>query len=199
MSFFEPPPPPPEPPPGPPTPEWFGPAENVLPGDFPLDLVLARTEEVALYVFGGRAYPTGWKFTFGIRVRTPRHHRADPMAAWHGHGPEVEEAVRIGYQLSDGRKATVFDRRAWLGEDAPPPDAVLRPGGGGGGSHSWEFGFWAWPLPPEGPLDLVVEWPAEGIPLTRTPFDSQPIREAAGRAQALWPPPEARGAWTRYA
>jgi hypothetical protein len=199
MSFFEPPPPPPEPPPSPPSPEWFGPAENVLPDSFPLDLVLARTDEVILYVFGGRAYPNGWKFTFGIRFRTPRHGRHDPMAAWHGHDPDATGAVRIGYQLSDGRKATVFDRRAWFGEDAPSPEAVLRPGGGGGGSHSWEFDFWAWPLPPAGALDLVVEWPAEGIPLTRTALDTGPIREAAGRAQELWPPAEPRGGWTRFA
>jgi hypothetical protein len=195
--FFEPTPPPPDPPVAPPLPEWAGPPDNVLPGAFPLEVVLARTDDVALYVYGGRAYRTGWEFSFGARLRLPRQSN-DVMAAWHGHG-DAEKAVRIGFELADGRKATVFDRRSWFDEDQRP-EAVLRPNGGGGGMQTWEFRFWAWPLPPPEKVDLVVEWPSEGIPLTRVPLDAQPILDAAARAQELWPPPEpTSGAWTRYA
>jgi hypothetical protein len=200
MSFFEPPPPPPAPPPAPPLPDWFGPRENVLPGVFPLELVLARTGELALYAHNGRAFPNGWEFTFGIRTREPRDgRRHDPFNAWH-RGDLDDDVVRVGFELPDGRKATVFDRPRWPEAGDAPPEAVLRQGGGGGGGSGWEFRFWAWPLPPEGTFELVVEWPKEGIPLTRTALDAAPIRAAASRAQELWPeaPPPA-GAWTRYA
>jgi hypothetical protein len=71
-------------------------------------------------------------------------------------------------------------------------------GGGGGGGSSWSFSFWAWPLPPEGPLAFVVEWPKQGIELTQTEIDSALIRDAAKRAQILWPdprPPVEPGGW----
>ncbi|HST15430.1 MAG TPA: hypothetical protein VLJ44_11335, partial [Gaiellaceae bacterium] len=85
MSFFEPPPPPPERPPGPPPPEWVAPPENVLPASFPLDLVLARTDELALLVHTGRAYQRGFEFTLALHMRTRRERLGDdPMAGWHG-------------------------------------------------------------------------------------------------------------------
>jgi len=43
-----------------------------------------------------------------------------------------------------------------------------------------------WPLPPPGRLALVCEWPAAGIPLTRTDIDAGAIHEAAQRAQVIF-------------
>ncbi|MGW0662813.1 hypothetical protein [Streptodolium elevatio] len=42
-------------------------------------------------------------------------------------------------------------------------------------------------LPPEGPVAVVVEWPAEHVPETRTELDGTAIREAAGDAVEVWP------------
>lgn len=188
MSFFEPP-PPPEPPEWrrSETPEWFGPPDNLLPGSFALERVLARTDQVALYVHGGRAYPTGIQFTLGVRLRVQRDRRRhDPMMAWHEASLE-DDVLRFGIAFPDGRKATVFDRRPMPGTDAPAPDAVLLGRGGGGGGTSWEHHFWAWPLPPAGPFAFVIEWPEMGIELTRVETDSEPMREAAARTIELWP------------
>ena len=201
MSFFEPPPPPPEPPQPVEMPEWLGPPDNVIPGAFPLELVLARTEDVAVFVEHGRAFPNGWQFTFGLLLREhDRHPHHHPMVDWHTAPGEIsDDAVRFGIALADGRKATVFDRPAFPGQDGPAPDVVLRPGGGGGGGGRWERRFWAWPLPPEGPVAFVVEWPKRGIELTRTEIDSEPIRAAATRALEVWPeqgPQPGRG-WVR--
>ena len=195
MSFFEPPLPPPEPPQdGPPTPEWFGPPENELPASFSLDLVLAHTDDVALFVHSGRAYGNGFGFTFGLHLREAHERRAEhPMMSWHAarHGDFDDSIVRFGIAFADGRKATVFDPHPWWGEtdELPAPDIVLVQGGGGGGGTAWEFGFWAWPLPPEGPVEFVVEWPSQGIALTRAGVDSAIVREASERALTLWPTP----------
>jgi len=56
MSFFGPPPEPPEhayrqPP-------WLGPPDNVLGVGVPLDLLLARTDDVAVAITGATAFPT---------------------------------------------------------------------------------------------------------------------------------------------
>jgi hypothetical protein len=195
MSFFEPPPPPPEPPVRYEPPEWAGPGENVLPGVFQLEVVLVRTESLAIQVHSGRAYPTGFEFTFALRrreARTGRHD--DPIVRWHESTAVIaDEVLRFGVELADGRKATVFDRFRHRGDDDPPPDVVLAQRGGGGGSHLWEVKFWSWPLPPPGPFAFVVEWPSEGIPLTRTEIDTEPIRDAAARAEELWPRDGAAG------
>jgi hypothetical protein len=206
VSFFDPPPPPPPPEPGPPLPEWHGPPDNVVPASFPLDLVIARTGSVAVFVHSGRAYANGFEFTLAFRLRTARHGRAhDPVMSWHGTGGAIaDDVLRFGIAFADGRKATVFDRfrPPWPpDEEPPPPDIVLMQRGGGGGGSSWDMRFWAWPLPPEGPVGFVVEWPSEGISLTRADADSTAIREAARRVQELWPEegPAGGGAWTRYA
>jgi len=60
--------------------------------------------------------------------------------------------------------------------------------GGGGSDRTVDQDFWVSPLPPEGPVTFVLSWPAFGMPESRTVVDSAPIREAAGRAQELWPP-----------
>jgi hypothetical protein len=200
VSFFEAPPPLPEPEPvGFEAPEWLGAPENVLPGSFQLELVLARTDHVAVYVHGGRAFPNGLEFTLGVRTREPLDRRRnDPVMAWH-EGSLEDDVIRFGIALADGRKATVFDRRPFPERDAPPPGVVLFHRGGGGGGTSWEHRFWTWPLPPPGSFAFVVEWPAQGLELTRVEIDSEPIRDAATRAIELWPKDVSRraGPWVR--
>lgn len=42
-------------------------------------------------------------------------------------------------------------------------------------------------LPPDGELLLVTEWPAEGVPETRTVFDATRLRAAAAGVVEVWP------------
>jgi hypothetical protein len=57
----------------------------------------------------------------------------------------------------------------------------------------------AWQLPPPGPLAVVIEWPAEGIELTRHEVGPTPIIEAAARSELLWPEQQgAGGGWTSF-
>lgn len=187
MSFFEPPPLPPEPEHHR-QPEWIGPPENALPGAFSLGLALVRTENVVITVHGGLAYPNGFSFRATLLRRTEfDFQRGDPFHRWHHQRGELtDDVLRFGVQFSDGAKATVFDGRRWLGEGKPTGPVLMQRGGSGGG-RTWDFGFWVWPLPPDGPLAFVVEWPSEGIELTRAEIDAAVVRAAAEQAETLWP------------
>jgi hypothetical protein len=52
-------------------------------------------------------------------------------------------------------------------------------------------GWWAWPLPPSGPLEFVCHWPTLGTGETRVGTDAQLILDTAGRSIRLWPEAEA--------
>jgi hypothetical protein len=128
-------------------------------------------------VHTGRAYPEGFSFVLAWITRKPANRAV--------HDPLVPNQLRFGIELSDGRKATTLDHPGIPGQESP--DVVLRRGSGGGTNYGWDFNFWAWPTPPPGPLAFVVEWEAEGVPLTRTEIDTERIREASARATKLWP------------
>jgi hypothetical protein len=46
-----------------------------------------------------------------------------------------------------------------------------------------------WGLPPPGPLAFVCQWPARGIPESRSEIDARLVLEAAVRVTSLWPDP----------
>ena len=187
MGFFEPPPPPPEPPEPSPQPAWIGPPDNVLGVAVPLELLVARSEDAVVVVRNVVAYPTGVNFVLDVRRRSANM-MDDPLgihAGFRGVPADRDTALRFGVGLSDGSKATADGRPPWPeGDDVRAP--VLMSRGGGGGGTRWEMGYWLWPLPPDGPLAFVAEWPAEGIPETRTEMEAGLLREAAGRSETLW-------------
>lgn len=92
------------------------------------------------------------------------HHRAR-----RGRQAELPpELLRVGVQFQDGRRATSTDGAPHrFDRDKPPPKPVMSEEGGGGGAGSWQQMYWGLPLPPPAPLQLVHEWPAAGIPVTR--------------------------------
>jgi hypothetical protein len=168
-------------------PEWFGPPSGTLPGVVALELVIARTERAAVCVTRIAAYPTG--FTFDIITLTDREDDGlDPLLF---EPPRLRrgqalpgDLLRFGVQFSDGSKVTNIGGRPF--EPGRPSDPVMVEGGGGGGSGRWNQSQWIWPLPPSGPMQVVCEWPAADIPLTRTELDAQVILDAAQRAQVIF-------------
>ncbi len=61
--------------------------------------------------------------------------------------------------------------------DEPEPPLLLTRRGGGDGRR-WDQTYWVWGPPPNGPVGVVVEWPAEGVPETRVDVDGAAIRQA---------------------
>jgi hypothetical protein len=92
-------------------------------------------------------------------------------------------SVQISLQFSDGRKAISSRAHA----DSEPTGPIPQRGGGGGTSHSQLLRWWAWPLPPTGPLEFICQWPVYGIGETRVGLDAQLILDAARQSIQLWP------------
>lgn len=198
--FFKAPPPPPEPEeddeeyePQP----WHGPASNVLGGFSPVDLTLARTADVVVFVRGILAYENG--FEFEVEMRCRNWEVSESMGdAFHGYPPfrrrpgdvagEIPpERFRFGIQYPDGSKATNLDSGFGGGYGDEPEPPVLWERGGSGGGTQWQQRYWVWPLPPAEPFAFVCEWPAAEIPLTHVEVDGAQIVDASRRAEELWP------------
>jgi hypothetical protein len=194
VSFFDsiPQPPPPEPP------RWHRPAwarpDTVIPGSVLAELMLIRTEHVAVAIGSVRSYPNGFEFTVHARMRDvdqAMRMGADPFH-WHRRGPGAQapdETLRLGILYADGRRAaTTGGGRCYAhGPDADDGQLVLQQNGGGGNERAWDQGFWVHPLPPEGPVTLVASWLAYGVTETRAELDGNAIRAAAARTITLWP------------
>jgi hypothetical protein len=70
-------------------------------------------------------------------------------------------------------------------------------GGGSAGGGRFDFEFWVWPLPPDGPLAFVTQWAEESIDLTRVEIEAAAIRAAGERSEPLWPELGGDGGMTR--
>jgi hypothetical protein len=163
---------------------WHVP-ETEFPGIVPIrTLPFDPSDRAAVAIVGMTAYTTGFEFSVARRIR-PGIPGLDQ-----GPAPEIfrrdfngPPSFQLSLQLSDGR--TVVDGRP--SGDAEPAGPILMPRGGGGTSHSQLQRWWAWPLPPSGPLDVICQWPAYGISETRVRIDAQLILDAARQSIPLWP------------
>jgi hypothetical protein len=172
-----------------PRPSWERPSE-VIPGSVPAELLLIRTEQVAVAVASVRAYPNGFEFTVLSRLRTADGTGPSLGGPLERHGRFASapgDALRLGIMYADGRRAATTG--SWRpGDDDDPERLVLRRGGGGGNERYWDGDFWVHPLPPDGPVTFVASWLKHGVGETRAELDGAAIRNAARRATVLWPP-----------
>ncbi len=166
----------------------------MLPGIVPLELLLCQTERAAVFISHFAVYPAGFEFEVRavagdgevvdeLEFERDLFGRHFPRAG----GPREFPAglLRTGVQFADGGKATSTGGPPHPGRQ--PAGPVMWPLSGGGGGGSWQQGYWVWPLPPLGSLELVCEWPAAGIALTHREVDVGPMLDAARRARAILP------------
>jgi hypothetical protein len=164
--------------------------EGEFPGIVQIDtLVLARTDEVAVAVTGLSAFSTGVEIFMTARIRPSAGRPEQHLPGGPRDLAASRQSFRFGLQFSDGGKAagSPGGRR---GHDTEPTGPVLYPFAGGGGPHSFVSRWWAWPLPPAGPLEFVCEWPAFGIAESRIEIDAGLVLDAARRSVRLWPESE---------
>lgn len=191
----------------PPTPEqleqWhrrMSSPENEFPGSVGLSVLLGRTDDAAVGLTHLEAFSAGFRFTLAVRVRQPRpqfargglHMLISPHVA-QGVDVRLEDRLLLGIEYSDGRRASTLTDMRMRGPGAmsDTEQLVLVRQGGGGGAHSVDQSYWVTPLPPEGPVTVVLAWPGFGMPESRTTVDSAAILAAASRSQRLWPPQSA--------
>lgn len=108
--------------------------------------------------------------------------RPTGQSAW-GPRPDGKQFL-LGVEFADGRTATNQQQR---GLDVPDDQPTLRAGSGSSGNGASSAQFYLTPLPPAGPVILVVAWPAFGITETRVELDGASIRDAASQTVTLWP------------
>lgn len=177
------------PPPGPrcvggSVPPWLFPPDNVLGSFVPERVVLVRSESLLVVGQGFVAYPTGVDFSVEIQSneRVPggfavpdRRRRPGPA------GPQ--DGLAVGVVTADGGRASSLSRPNLEDEPMPPVVSTYRGGVGGTG---WRQRCWMWPLPPPGPLHIVVAWLGAGLGETWGELDGATLRDAGLRARVLW-------------
>jgi hypothetical protein len=193
MAFFDslPKPPPPEPPLRPVQHPWQQP-DNVIPGIVAAGLLMVRTESAAVALGSLRCYPRGFAFSLHVRVRQLEegmHLLADPFGRhrrFRGETP-AEQLLRLGIEYADGRRTATNAAHPRFTDDFPADQLLLQEGSSGSSDRRWDGNFWAYPLPPDGPVTFVASWQARGVTESRVEVDGAGIRAAAGRAVVLWP------------
>jgi hypothetical protein len=147
-------------------------------------LLLDRSDRAAVAITGIWAYSRGFEFfvTRLIRSGTPGWDE-DPVPGATGDRFAPSPSFEVSLRLSDGRTVTGGRPHG----DSEPAGPILRRRGGGGTSHYQHHRWWAWPLPPDGPLDFICRGPTPGIGETRASIDAGLILDAARRSVQAWP------------
>ena len=176
------------------SPPWWQPPEDEFPLLFPIAERLATGANAAIFVREARVYSIGVEVVIDRRMRRGElSEREWQLLQWGGQpfsGGQDPDRVRYGLALGDGQRL-LADAGPGLpfGDDEPAGHTLAPSGGGGGGSdrsYRWEDGLWLWPLPPAGPIEVITQWPAQGIPESRLVVDSAPLLELARRVRPIW-------------
>ena len=157
------------------------PPENELPVSLPQNLLLVRTDDVAVALLGLQVSSTGVAFELNVRVRPSARaglgHRLQELVWDRGRGGA---AFLFGVELADGRRGSSVPGRSSEG-------VVFSSRGGSGGDSSIRQRWWLSPLPPDGPLTVVVRCPELGLAETAVELDGTALRRAAEQVVELWP------------
>ena len=167
----------------------MGAPENEVPVPVPISAVLARTENVAVTLTGVQVFSTGLTFGLGLRCRPEVLDLLDDRnvgGLLFGHGRPRGQLL-VGVEFADGRRASNAPGRGRFADPAGPDSLVFHPGGGGGGQLAADQAMWLSPVPPDGPLRLVVRCDLLQLPETVTELDGTAIRAAAADVVTLWP------------
>jgi hypothetical protein len=164
-------------------PVWMQP-DHVIPGSVPGELLLIRTDDVAVAIGCIRAYPNGFEFTAHVRTRGNAENEPgwnDPFDRFGRRSKTPGDVLQLGLLYSDGRRGATTRGFGTRG------DLVLTPGGSGGSAQRWDGNFWVHPLPPDGPVTFVASWTERGAAETQAELDGAALRTAVARAVILWP------------
>jgi ATP-dependent Clp protease ATP-binding subunit ClpC len=164
------------------------PDDGVVPGVVAVQLIVGRSDTMAVFVPQLSVYPSGIEWPFVFLARDPIPVRfplpgAPPMnlASPAGMRGEPQTPCELTIRYEDGSEAVVT-----MGGPQGESALQVRPIGGSGGPGRFDMRFFVSPLPDTGPVTVTCHWPETGIPVTETQIDGKLILEAAGRAQQLW-------------
>jgi hypothetical protein len=169
------------------------PVDRFAPALLPQLDVVGAGSETRVVVTGWSVWPASVTLHLAVFRRTRRQ----------GEGLRRQSGLRVGLLFSDGRRVTSLDGTvtrwfSFTGPQGEEQEAATEQAVGlipldPGLHHSHRSLFktdvdlYLPELPPPGQAQLVIEWPDEGVPETRTPVDADALRAAARRALEVWP------------
>ena len=160
------------------------PRDYIVPAVLPWTVPLGRTERTVIALRMVEVWPDA--ITLRVVVYSRDNLAGDPAEGLieHRRVPDYN-ALLIGVLFADGRRAS--SETISVPSASKPDKPVLRARGAGGTGFAVEHEVFLWPLPPDGPLKLIVQWRDREIPETQTELDGAAIRVAAKDAAEIWP------------
>jgi hypothetical protein len=176
-------------------PEWFGPSDDELGVHVSLNAVVGRSDNGVVALSHAVVHSKGLTFELLAQARGLRGAQPNQIFheqhMWQIDPDELPDGfLRIGVELPDGTRVSNLAGRRHLDFETRPTGSVLVQAGGGGGQSGEGFATmrpacWLWPLPEPGTLQLSVEWPVVGIPLSTVEIDGGQLGAAADRVLRL--------------
>jgi hypothetical protein len=164
----------------------------------PLRAVLASDANCVIGLIDCVAFSTG--FEFSISARTKKEIRPEDM----GFGPpppygpdRSNRELKVGIQFANGATAMTghhpspefmagWKLHAEGGAPNPADGPILSPRSGGGGGKRYDFRYFVWPLPGEGKMTFICEWPAVGLAPTVHEVEAAAISRAGTTSPKIW-------------
>ncbi len=160
------------------------PSDWVRPVALPWTRTLGQGTNVLLALDRVRCWPDGVSLDIDLFARRAIVDMRRMGGLWgHAHGARrAPGELLLGVRYADGRRVTTVDE-----SPRGPGRLTITPYGGSGSSFHFRHELYLSPLPPEGPVSIVVRWLDQDVPETVTDLDGAAIREAAADAVEVWP------------
>ncbi len=168
-------------------PIWDRPSEGTIPAVLVVDGPVLQNDLVAVSVEQLEVYPNGFAVSLLIRVNP---HQVGGLMDRLGPGGH-NRWPQVGIRFADGTTARSGPGVGLLpevakDEEGVPTEPIVCMRGGGSGGGSWRAWAWVFPLPPDGPLEVLVSFEAAGLAELAVIVDGTSIRLAAERAKLVW-------------
>jgi hypothetical protein len=166
-------------------PLWDRPSEGTFPAVVSVNALLFESDVAALALDHLDVYPNGFTLNFVRRVN-PRRARA-ALTMINATGPEWLPEVTV--RFSDGSTAKSVQLNVAKNQDGVPTEPIqtVTSRGWVGDPGGWRAWAWVYPLPPEGPLEILVSLPAIGLSTPQSVnIDGSAVRAAAKWARIIW-------------
>ena len=173
-------------------PPWAGPPESEIGVGVPVSQVIHSSQDLVVALTDLTAYSNGFAFRIAVRSRTSMD------ARFFGFGPHrTTDVITLEVRLADGRAGRggtgapgdevmeYYHQASEGGEPAVPAGPIVGTSGGGGGGKRWDFQWWVWPLPPDGPVTVTLGWHAKQI-TAAVEIDGTAIRQAGNSSKDVW-------------
>ncbi|MEC3980022.1 hypothetical protein [Amycolatopsis sp. H20-H5] len=160
------------------------PREYIVPAILPWAVPLGRSERTVVALRTAEVWPEAVTLRLSVYSRDSLLDEPGEGLIDHRRVPDYN-ALLVGVLFADGTRAS--SETISVPSAAQPGGPVLRAKGLGGTQFQVEHEIFLWPLPPEGPLTVIVQWLHRGIAETHTELDGAAIRAAAKDAGEIWP------------